>query len=191
MTTPEAVLEFWLDEIGPEGWYVGAKIDALVRDRFEETWTRAAAGGLTEWLSSPRSALAYLIVTDQLPRNMFRDTARAFSTDAAARSATKLSVEAEWDLRIAEPARQFFYMPLMHSEYLPDQERCVRLIKTRMPETGAETLLHARAHRAIIRRFGRFPFRNAALGRTSKPEETAFIETGGYMALVKELRPVA
>jgi uncharacterized protein (DUF924 family) len=91
-------------------------------------------------------------------------------------------------MRIDEPARQFFYLPLMHSECLSDQERCVRLMMTRMPETGAENLVHARAHREVIRRFGRFPYRNDALDRPTQGAEARFLEEGGYGAMVREMR---
>ena len=90
-------------------------------------------------------------------------------------------------MKIDEPARQFFYLPLMHSENLCDQDRCVRLMKERMPETGAGNLLHARVHREIIRIFGRFPYRNVALGRSSNPAEADFIAKGGYAALLRDL----
>jgi uncharacterized protein (DUF924 family) len=191
MTTPEDVLAFWLDEVGPKGWYAGEEIDALVRDRFLDAWDRAAEGGCALWLTYPTGTLAYIVLTDQFPRNMHRGKALAFSTDSAARAAAKMAIGRDWDMRIDEPARQFFYMPLMHSENLCDQDRCVRLMKTRMPQTGAENLLHAKAHREIIRRFGRFPFRNAALGRSSGEEEQAFLDNGGYGRIVNDLRAAA
>jgi uncharacterized protein (DUF924 family) len=91
-------------------------------------------------------------------------------------------------MKIDEPARQFFYLPLMHSENLADQDRCVRLVLTRLPETGVSNLLHAKAHREVIRRFGRFPHRNAALGRSDTPAEAAFLASGGYGAVVREIK---
>jgi uncharacterized protein (DUF924 family) len=119
---------------------------------------------------------------------MFRGESRAFATDRLARTAAVLATQREWDLRIPEPMRQFFYLPFLHAETVPDQDRGVCLILARMPETGAENLLHARAHREVIRRFGRFPHRNAALGRTTTPEEAAFLEAGGYGAVVQRLK---
>jgi len=119
---------------------------------------------------------------------MFRGAAEAFASDKIARAAAKASIGRDWDLKINEPARQFFYLPLMHSENLSDQDRAVRLICTRMPETGESNLVHARAHREVIRRHGRFPFRNHALGRKSTVHEDAFLSKGGYMAIVNELR---
>ena len=105
--------------------------------------------------------------------------------------AAKQSVHKGWDLRIDEPARQFFYLPLMHSENLCNQDRGVRLIKERMPETGDDNLLHAKAHRDVIRRFGRFPHRNEELGRATTAEERRFLEEGGYGRVVRELKEPA
>lgn len=192
MTNPDDVLRFWLDEAGPEGWYAGGEaFDALVRDRFEPAYERARDGALSLWLTYPSGVLAYVILTDQFPRNMFRDTARAFATDRIALTAAKAAIARGWDLRIDEPARQFFYMPLVHSECQEDQDRAVRLIKTRMPETGAGNLLHAKAHREVIRRFGRFPTRNAAQSRESTAAEREFLAAGGYGAIVREMQAAA
>jgi uncharacterized protein (DUF924 family) len=187
-TGPEDVLKFWLDELAPAQWYeADDAVDSEIRDRFGGAWSAALNGDLKDWCDGPRGALAYLILTDQFPRNMFRGQSDAFATDALARAATENAILHGWDLGIPEPARQFFYLPLEHSEDIEDQERAVTLIKSAMPETGASTLLHARAHREIIRRFGRFPFRNAALGRTSSAEESAFMAEGGYGAIVRAL----
>ena len=137
-------------------------------------------GSYALWLTYPTGTLAYLVLMDQLPRNMFRGSAKAFSSDKYARAAAKMAIDRGWDMRIDEPARQFFYLPLMHSENLCDQERAVRLILTRMPETGASNLLHAKAHRELIRQFGRFPTRNTALSRRSTGPEMAYVNTNGY-----------
>lgn len=184
-TTPDDVLKFWLDEIGPEGWYAGGEeLDRTIRERFEALYERACEGALSLWLTYPTGTLAYIILTDQFSRNMFRDTARAFASDGVAKAAAKAAIAKGWDTRIDEPARQFFYMPLMHSEVLADQNRAVRLFMTRMPETGDDNLPHARAHREVIRRYGRFPTRNAALGRTNNAEEQSYLDEGGYGAIV-------
>lgn len=189
MTGPSDVLSFWLDEVGPKGWYdQDEALDQAIRDRFEETWTRSTEGALSLWLTYPSGVLAYIILTDQFPRNMFRGQGKAFSTDRVALAAAKSAIDRNWDMKIDEPARQFFYLPLMHSENLCDQERCVRLICERMPEHGAENLIHARAHRDIIRRFGRFPYRNDALSRTPTPPEAAYVAAGGYGATMRELQ---
>ncbi|SIO08239.1 Uncharacterized conserved protein, DUF924 family [Rhodovulum sp. ES.010] len=189
MSRQEEIIDYWLNEVGPAGWYKSdPEVDAEILGRFKTDWEAAHAGDLHDWSTNPRGALAFLILTDQFPRNMFRGDWRAFATDALARAAAKHAIEMTFDMRHPEPERQFFYLPLMHSECLMDQDRCVRLMLTRMPETGADNLLHAKAHRELIRRFGRFPFRNAALHRGSSPEEIAFMEQGGYGACVEELR---
>ena len=185
----DQVLEFWLNEAGPDKWYLSdPAFDAEITERFLPMWQEAFDGGCALWLTSARETLGYLVLTDQFPRNMFRGDARAFSTDINARAAAKCAIDRGWDLRIAEPHRQFFYLPLMHSENLTDQDRAVRLIKERMPEGGPSQLLHARAHRKVIRKFGRFPFRNDALGRTTTKAEAAFLADGGYGAIVRALQ---
>ncbi|MCE6952910.1 DUF924 domain-containing protein [Cereibacter sphaeroides] len=186
---PVAVLDFWLGEIGPEGWYsVDAAVDQEIRDRFGDLWQAARDGGLEHWCEGTVGSLAFLILTDQFPRNMFRGEALAFTTDPLARDAARKAIVAGWDLGAPEPERQFFYLPLEHSEAPEDQATAVRMFEERMPETGAEGLLHAHAHAAIIARFGRFPFRNAALGRASTPEEEDFLSAGAYAAEVRRLR---
>jgi uncharacterized protein (DUF924 family) len=188
MTTPEDVLTFWLDEIGESKWYQGSdELDQTIRDRFQAVWHEAQSGALGLWMTYPSGTLAYILLCDQFSRNMFRDSAQAFATDKSARAAAKAAISRGWDMQIAEPARQFFYMPLQHSENLCDQDRCVRLMKTRLPETSG-LLLHAKAHREIIRQFGRFPFRNKALGRDTTAAEAKFIEQGAYGAIVRTLQ---
>ncbi|WP_371056044.1 MULTISPECIES: DUF924 family protein [unclassified Rhodosalinus] len=185
----DGILSFWLDEVGPDEWYkADDALDEEIRRRFLPLWEGACEGRFAMWLTYPAGSLAYIILTDQFPRNMFRGEGRAFATDRAALAAAKSAIHRKWDLRIDEPARQFFYLPLMHSENLCDQDRCVRLIHERMPETGADNLTHAKAHREVIRRFGRFPYRNAALGRANTAPERAFLDEGGYGAAVRELQ---
>mgnify|MGYP000244677205 CR=1 FL=1 len=184
----DQVLEFWLNEAGPDKWYLSdPAFDAEITERFLPMWQEAFDGGCALWLTSARETLGYLVLTDQFPRNMFRGDARAFSTDINARAAAKCAIDRGWDLRIAEPHRQFFYLPLMHSENLCDQERCVRMMLERMPETGGSNMLHAKAHREVIREFGRFPYRNEALGRSSTSHEIAYMEKGGYGETVRAL----
>lgn len=192
MVAPEEVLSFWLDEVGPTGWYEGSEaLDATIRERFMAAWEKAQAGSYSLWLTYPSGTLAYIILMDQFPRNMFRGQGRAFATDRPALVAAKAAIHRKWDLRIDEPARQFFYLPLMHSENLCDQERCVRLICERMPENGDSNLLHARAHREVIRMFGRFPYRNAALARPSTDPERDYVEQGGYGMTLQRLQGAA
>jgi uncharacterized protein (DUF924 family) len=192
VATPEEVLAFWLDECSPEDWYRSVpEFDAKIRDRFLDTWREAAEGALGLWLTYPSGVLAYIILTDQFSRNMFRDHGDAFATDHLALAAAKMAIERHWDEKIAEPARQFFYMPLMHAENLCDQDRAVRLIHTRMPITGANVRDHACAHRAVIRDFGRFPYRNTALGRKTTASEQAFLDAGGYGVAIRAQQSAA
>lgn len=188
MVTPEKILAFWLDEVGPDGWYAqDDALDQTIRDRFLDAWNSALEGRFGLWLTYPSGTLAYVILCDQFPRNMFRDDPRAFASDPMALAAAKQAIHRGWDTKIDTPARVFFYMPLEHSENLCDQDRAVRLIKDRMPEADG-FLLHARVHREIIRRFGRFPFRNAALSRAMSKAESAFVEEGGYGAVLRGLQ---
>lgn len=188
MTSPQDVLAFWLDEVKPEDWYRASDaLDAEITKRFSEALQIAADGGHSLWLTCPSETLAYIILTDQFSRNIHRNKAAAFDTDDAALAAAKVAVSHDWDLRIDAPARQFFYMPFMHSEHLSDQDRSVRLFCARMPDGGAGNIEHARAHREIIRVFGRFPYRNAALGRANSPEEQDFLDNGGYGRILNSL----
>ncbi len=183
------VLKFWLEEVAPKRWYLSdAALDAEIRARFEGVWRQALAGELDDWTATPEGVLAFILLTDQFPRNMFRGTAQAFATDDLALKAAKCAIDRGFDRRIDEPARQFFYLPLMHSESLMDQERCVRLVLTRLTRNGSGNLLHARVHREVIRRFGRFPYRNAALARETTGPEAAFVASGGYGAVLHELQ---
>ncbi|MGY3437162.1 MULTISPECIES: DUF924 family protein [unclassified Marinovum] len=188
MVTPEEILAFWLDEIGPEGWYESSDaLDMQIRERFGEAWQGAMDGRHALWLTYPSGTLAYLILMDQFPRNMFRGTAKSFRSDRVALAAAKSAISKGYDMKIDSPARQFFYMPLMHSEILCDQDRCVRLMAERMPDAGGN-LLHARVHREIIRKFGRFPYRNDALERRATTSEQAFLSGGGYGETLHELQ---
>ncbi|MCG7521239.1 DUF924 family protein [Ruegeria sp. Ofav3-42] len=189
MVGPEIVLSYWLDEVGPKGWYPqNDALDAEIRERFLTTWEAANEGKFSLWLTYPSGALAYIILMDQFPRNMFRGSAKAFASDRAALSVAKCAVDKGWDLKIDEPARQFFYLPMMHSENLCDQERCVRLMCQNMTNSDDGNLLHARAHREVIRKFGRFPYRNDALSRPMTEHEAAYVDMGGYGSTVRELQ---
>jgi len=187
MSDPATVLSFWLDSVGPKGWYeVNPKVDADITAQFGALWQAALDGNLDHWIDGSTGTLAFLILTDQFPRNMFRGDPRAFATDPIARDAARRALAQGWDQETPTPERQFFYMPFEHSEDLADQALAVDCFTNRMD--SPETALHARAHQAIINRFGRFPFRNAALGRTSTDEEEAFMANGGYGAVVRELQ---
>ena len=183
----ERILQFWLEDIPSSNWYVSTpEIDAEIRDKFLETWQAGHEGRLEHWLHCARGTLGYLILLDQFPRNMFRGSEMSFASDRKALTAAKMALPRGFDKKIDGPARQFFYLPLVHSEVNSDQALAVSLFMTRMPEAEAN-LLHARAHREVIRRFGRFPFRNAALGRISTQAEQDYVDGGGYMSTVKEL----
>ncbi|MDO5622508.1 MAG: DUF924 family protein [Paracoccus sp. (in: a-proteobacteria)] len=181
MTTPQDVLDFWLNEVGENGWYQRSDaLDQTIRDRFMPVWAEIEAR-MQDWPEDADSALAALIVTDQFSRNMFRDDPRAFATDALARRIADQAIAAGYDMATPEPQRQFFYMPFEHSEDLDDQNRAVALFAERMP---GENLRHAELHRDTIATFGRFPWRNAALGRDNTADEQRLLDAGGYGALV-------
>lgn len=186
MVGPDDILRFWLDECKPEQWFIeDQNFDTQIRNNFVETWQKVAEGQFSLWLTYPNGVLAYIILTDQLPRNMFRSDSRAFSTDRAALAAAKSAISKGWDLRVDPHIRHFFYMPLEHSENLYDQDRAVRLIHERLD--NPKYLLHARAHREIIRQFGRFPHRNLLMKRKTTSVEQVHIDAGGYQSVVRSL----
>ncbi|MFB6458534.1 DUF924 family protein [Bradyrhizobium tunisiense] len=175
--TPSGILAFWR-EAGRERWYKrDAVFDAEVRRRFLALWQKAASGELASWETSDDGALALVIVLDQFPRNMFRDTPQAFATDALARDVARRAIERGTDRRVDPILLEFLYLPFMHSEHLPDQLHCVALFQN---ADNAENLKYAREHADIIRRFGRFPHRNRLLNRDTTEEEQAFLDGGGF-----------
>jgi uncharacterized protein (DUF924 family) len=171
------VLAYWR-KLGPERWFVqDAAVDAEIRDKFQDLYTAALAGSLGHWEEDASRALAHVIVLDQFPRNMFRGSAAAFAADPLARAAAGRAIDRGFDRQTAMAERPFFYLPYMHSETLADQERCCELCRA-VADEG--TLKYAELHADIIRRFGRFPHRNAVLGRITTPEEQAFLDGGGF-----------
>ena len=177
-TSPEArdVLKFWRDA-GPALWFAkDEKFDTRFRDRFLVAHEAAARGELEHWLATPEGALSLVVLLDQFPRNAFRGTARMYDTDTLARKAAAKALAAGYDQRLPRELRKFFVLPFAHSEELADQERAVALAR----RIGPEDLAHAEHHRDIVRRFGRFPHRNAILGRETTPEERQYLESGGY-----------
>ena len=173
---PETVLAFWR-AAGPDKWFKkDDAFDADIRTRFLATYEAAAAGRLA-WDETAHGALALLIVLDQFPRNMFRGSARAFAADPLARTIASRAIERGFDEVAAPSERSFFYLPFEHSEALADQERCIALNRAR---GDADAIKWAEQHADIIRRFGRFPHRNKALGRATTPEEQAFLDGGGF-----------
>jgi uncharacterized protein (DUF924 family) len=174
---PKDIVAFWLGA-GLERWFKkDDAFDAEIRGRFLATYRAAAAGKLAAWADTPDGALALLLVLDQFPRNMFRGSAQSFATDPMALGLAKAAVARGFDQVLQMPLRQFFYLPLMHSEDLGDQERCVALYRA-LDDTNL--LKWADLHLDVIRRFGRFPHRNALLVRTTRPDEQAFLDAGGF-----------
>jgi uncharacterized protein (DUF924 family) len=177
ITTAAEVVAFWRDA-GPSKWFTRDDLfDARCRDLLG-LHLAAASGLLDDWRSDPTGALALLILLDQVPRNAFRGNAHAYATDPLAKSIASHALESGLDLLTDEPIRMFFYMPFEHSEALEDQHRAVALHRERLSAPDADQW--ARLHRDIIERFGRFPHRNAALGRVTTPDEQAFLDGGGF-----------
>jgi uncharacterized protein (DUF924 family) len=171
------VLNFWR-AAGYDRWFgKDDAFDQAIRSQFLATHEAAAAGKLHDWEATPENALALVIVLDQFPRNMFRGDARSWATDPLARAVTKRALANGFDQKIAPDLRSFFYLPLMHSETLEDQERCVDLYRAL---GNAENMKYAEIHADIIRRFGRFPHRNPVLGRDTTPDEQDFLASGGF-----------
>lgn len=176
-----ALLDFWFGPAGSAGgkrdiWFEpDPHFDAALRERFLDDQQRAAAGEYDDWLAAPETALALVLLLDQLPRNIYRGTPAAYASDAQARRAARAALARGHDRRLAPVERLFLYLPFEHSEDLADQALSVRLLAALRgldPDTGR----YAERHREIIARFGRFPHRNAILGRASTPEEEAFLE---------------
>ena len=173
---PEDVLAFWRDA-GPSRWFrKDEAFDHDFRTRFLGAHEAAQRGELDAWAQDAEGALALLILLDQFPRNAFRGTQRMYESDPKAREIARLAVQAGHDTRAAQELRNFFYLPLSHSEDLTDQDLAVQLAQA----LGDEALRWAVIHRDIIEKYGRFPHRNAMLGRTTTPEEQRFLDEGGF-----------
>jgi uncharacterized protein (DUF924 family) len=172
LATIEDVVDFWRGA-GPDKWFSNDEaFDETCRARFLATYEAAARGDLAEWELSPHGALALIILLDQLPRNMFRRTRRAYATDPAALLGAERAIERGFDGTIEPELRRFFYLPFMHAEDLSAQDRSVALNEALGEE---DPIRWARHHRDIVARFGRFPHRNAILGRESTAEEQAYL----------------
>lgn len=164
------VLRFWFGLEPEQWWNGGAELDERIRRQFLELWQKKRQLPVESFLDDPLTAVAGVILFDQFPRNMFRGHADAYSTDPLALGIAKAAVDRRLDKQLATDERKFLYMPFQHSEKLDDQNRAVLLFT----ELGDEHQLgYAKHHRDIIERFGRFPHRNAILGRASRPEEIA------------------
>ena len=179
-----AVLDFWFGPPPPvarDAWFrKDPAFDASIRGRFGATIAAALAGAFGEWCTTPRGALARVIVLDQFTRNAHRDTPLAFAGDARALATASEAVERGFDAKLDKYGRWFLYMPFEHAEDPRAQERSLALFGALSRETGdAGALEWAEKHAAVIRRFGRYPHRNAILGRASTPEEVAFLAQPG------------
>lgn len=193
----ETVLDYWFGPSGPPAeraerqfplWFKGgAEADAEIRERFGELHARAVAGELGDWAGTPNGRLALVIVLDQFSRNLGRGTPAAFANDERARSLVLEAIDNGEDRQLDVLERVFLYMPLEHAESIAMQDRCVACFEALLDEAPAaakKTFLgfldYAREHRDIVKRFGRFPHRNAILGRTSTQAETEYLSQGGH-----------
>jgi len=173
----EEVLAFWFDELEPAQWWIkDPSLDGEITRRFLEVHRCAAAGELEGWRGAPSGRLAEVIVLDQFSRNMFRDTPQAWAFDAMALDRAREAIEVGADVSLAPERRGFLYMPFMHSESALDHEEAVRLFEALGNPNSVD---YEHRHKAIIDRFGRYPHRNAVLGRTSTPQEVAFLKEPG------------
>jgi uncharacterized protein (DUF924 family) len=178
------ILDFWFGEppLGERDFWFhkDPAFDAAIRDRFGATIAAARAGAFGEWCHDPHGALARVIVLDQFTRNVYRGTPDAFSGDERARATSEDAINQGFDRRLAPHERWFLYLPFVHSEDQAVQEGSVALFSALATETGLDSPLQwAKRHADVIRRFGRFPHRNAILGRASTPGELAFLATPG------------
>ncbi|MFZ1327346.1 MAG: DUF924 family protein [Candidatus Contendobacter sp.] len=171
------VLAFWFAPTTRPLWFAStSEFDVALKDAFLATYRAAAAGQLQHWETTTDGALALVIALDQFPLNMFRGQPDSFATEDAARAAADCAITHGFDHMLPPDQRQFLYLPFMHSETLSDQERSVQFYQ----QPGLEdNLRFARHHHALIERFGRFPHRNAILGRISTPEELAYLASPG------------
>ena len=182
----ESILDFWFapepgSKAGPfrSRWFIPhPAFDRLCKARFLTSYEDAAHGRLDDWRNKPRSCLALLLLLDQFPRNMFRDTTQAFKTDAKARELSRHAIASGFDRQLSPVMRMFFYLPLEHSENLEDQLESVRFARALAAENPDQAIVlkSAEEHLEVIRRFGRFPSRNHALGRKSTEEELDFLK---------------
>ncbi len=170
---PQSIVDFWFSDAVSKLWFKSTpEFDHRLRDEYENRWRQARDGELDGWRDSAVGCLALVILLDQFPLNMFRGDARSYSTEAASREVARHALEHGFDRELEGKQRAFLYMPFMHSETLEDQELALRLFD----QPGLEdNLRFARHHHDIIKRFGRFPHRNDALGRASTPAENEYL----------------
>ncbi|GAA0487918.1 DUF924 family protein [Parasphingorhabdus litoris] len=170
------IIHFWFEELGPDDWFGSvAKVDEQIIERFAELWEEQKTKVATDFLSTAEAALAAIILFDQFPRNIFRNSAEAFATDHLALQIAKAAIDRQLDEQLTEDQRVFLYMPFMHSEDLEDQTRSLGLFTALGIENNIK---YAKAHRDVIVKFGRFPHRNKVLGRETRPDEQVAIDEG-------------
>ncbi len=178
----DSILTFWFFDHKDKHFRKSQAFDALIRETFGLVLNSIRNGELDFWQNEPKSCLAGLVLLDQLSRNAFRDSPKAFSADERARTFAKIGIANGFDLMFTGAQRHLFYMPLMHSEYLDDQFMCeacfLRSVKDGTPN-AADNLKYATKHRVIIERFSRFPHRNKILNRTSSADEIEFLKGPG------------
>ena len=178
--SPREVIAFWQDA-GPTKWFAhDDALDAAIAERFKILHHSAARGELAGWGNHWEGSLALLLLLDQFPRNLFRGSAHSYATDPLARTIADAAIAAGHDLQAPAELRVFFYLPFEHSEALADQDRCLALVQALDSASGSQFARWSALHRDIVVRFGRFPHRNAALGRTSSGQELAFLAGGGF-----------
>lgn len=177
----DEIVAFWRDA-GPKAWFAKDEaFDAEIRTRFEAAHLAAARGEFADWMETAGGSLGLLLLIDQFPRNLYRDSAHAFATDPMARQAAAHAVAQDFHMEVEPLLRPFFILPFEHSEDIADQDCAVVLLEAHARDTGdEETLKWAKVHRDIIERFGRFPHRNAVMGRVTTPEEQAYMDEGGF-----------
>lgn len=196
LATTHQILDLWFGSLDADGWAPQDRIarwfkkdpafDEQLRTQFLSTHTWARTQASPPWQEDPSSLMAYVILLDQMSRNMFRGTKQMYQSDDLALAATHRALANNWDQTLAPSHRVFLYMPLMHAESLQDQERCVECfakmheqIEGSKKAAIASNLHFAEQHRDIVQRFGRFPHRNEILSRKSTPEELAFLKEPG------------
>ncbi len=171
----DEILTFWFRDLTPEQWWRSKELDDVIRERFLDVYEELAQEVPTSWLDTPQGALAAILVLDQFPRNIFRNTKMSFATDPIALDLSRKAIGKEFDKTLNTNEKTFLYMPFQHSENASDQEQSVLLFKSLGDKNSYD---FAMQHKEIIDRFGRFPHRNEALGRVSTEEEIAFLAEG-------------
>ncbi|MEM8834078.1 MAG: DUF924 family protein [Pseudomonadota bacterium] len=173
------IINFWFEETQPPQWFQkDEKFDQEIQQRFGNAYQQAVTGEFDDWKQTAEGALAFCILLDQFPRNMFRDTPQAFATDAKALAVSKYAVEQGLDQQLEQKKRWFLYLPYEHSEDLADQQKSVDLF-AEMKEENPIAYDYAVRHKDVIDQYGRFPHRNKILGRDNTPEEEKYLSQDG------------